>query len=270
MKLLVVDIGNTDIKFGIFQDGALMRHWRASGTRTSPEQFSVLLRESLSKAGAEFGALVYSSVVPDVELAFRKTIQYCFNLPEQRIFSIAPERIRLPLDFSRYPLGQLGMDRLVNACGGHFLYPDSHLIVVDFGTATTFDLVDAAGVYLGGAIAPGLLTFSNSLSEKAAQLPPISLLDKTADAFHMGTNTVACMEAGLGLGYRGLMKELLRACAMELGAGEFQVIGTGGLAESVIRLCGLEHRFHHVDPTLTLKGLYHLYAFNHTPVTTAP
>jgi type III pantothenate kinase len=266
MKLLVVDIGNTDIKFGIFQDGLLTQVWRASGTRAHPERFSAMLRESLAKVGAEFGALVYSSVVPDVEMVFRKTIQYCFNLPEHRIFAISPDQIRLPLDFNLYPSGQLGMDRLVNACGARFLYPGSHLIVVDFGTATTFDLVDASGTYRGGAIAPGLVTFCDSLSEKTARLPKISLSGKQPEQIRIGTNTVACMEAGLGMGYRGLMKELLRACAMELGTGAFQVIATGGLAESVIQLCGLQSRFHKIDPALTLQGLYHLFEWNNTPV----
>lgn len=264
MKLLVVDIGNTDIKFGIFQRGRLIQTWRAAGTRTHPERFSAVLRESLAQAGAEFGALAYSSVVPDIELAFRKTIQYCFNLPEHRIFAVHPERSRLPLDFSVYPLGQLGMDRLVNACGASFLYPTTNLIVVDFGTATTFDLVNAEGCYLGGAIAPGLMTFSDSLPEKTSRLPHVSLVGKAARDIQLGANTIACMEAGLGLGYRGLMKELLRACSMALGAGSFQVIATGGLAESVIQLCGLEHRFHATDPDLTLKGLYQLYSFNQT------
>jgi type III pantothenate kinase len=115
MNLLAVDIGNTDIKFGIFRDGVLTQQWRASGTRTHPEKFSAMLRDSLAQTGADFGALVYTSVVPDIEFVFRKTIQYCFNLPDSRIFSVNPQTIRLPLDFSRYPLEQLGMDRLVNA-----------------------------------------------------------------------------------------------------------------------------------------------------------
>ncbi len=262
MNLLTVDIGNTDIKFGIFRNGVLHEQWRAAGTRAHPEKFSAVLRDSLAKAGAEFGALAYTSVVPDIELVFRKTIQYCFNLPDYRIFAVDPQRIRLPLDFSRYPLEQLGMDRLVNACSARLLYPENALVIVDFGTATTFDLVDAGNQYLGGAITPGLGTFSECLSLKTARLPMVSVLDKTPGTLGMGSNTLACMEAGVGIGYRGLIKELMETARQELGTESITFIATGGLSQAALRLCGLEDWFQMVDPFLTLKGLYQLYEFN--------
>ncbi len=262
MNLLAVDIGNTDIKFGIFRDGLLSEQWRATGTRTHPEKFSALLRSSLARVGAEFGALVYTSVVPDIEFVFRKTIQYCFNLPDHRIFSVNPNRIQLPLDFSLYPLAQLGMDRLVNACSARLIYPNRPLIVVDFGTATTFDLVSEDGRYLGGAIAPGLMTFANSLPEKTARLPSIDLAGKTAGQVGMGANTVACMEAGIILGYRGLLKELLQAATDTLGVADYTMVATGGLSEVALRLCDLSDRFQESDPGLTLKGLALLYEYN--------
>ncbi|WP_373532847.1 type III pantothenate kinase [Vampirovibrio sp.] len=262
MNLLAVDIGNTDIKFGIFRDGLLIEQWRATGTRTHPEKFSALLRDSLARVGVQFGALAYTSVVPDVESVFRKTIQYCFNLPDHRIFSVDLAKVRLPLDFSRYPSGQLGMDRLVNACSARLLHPNTPLIVVDCGTATTFDLVNAEGLYLGGAIAPGFNTFGASLPEKTAKLPFIDVTGKQASDIGMGLNTVACLEAGLVIGYRGLMKELLKASIELLDAPEFITVATGGLSETVIRLCGLESRFQERDTALTLKGLALLYAYN--------
>lgn len=265
MNLLVVDIGNTDIKFGIFQGDTLIRQWRATGTRTHPEKFSALLRDSLALAGAEFDVLVYTSVVPEVEFVFRKTIQYCFHLPDSRVFAIDPKRIQLPLDMSRYPLEQLGMDRLVTACGASLLHPETNIIVVDFGTATTFDLVNADGEYLGGAIAPGLQTFTESLSLKTAKLPHVSLIGKKPTDIKMGTDTVSSMEAGLGFGYRGLLRELLKASAQVLDTREFLLLGTGGLAETTIHLCGMEPFFHGVDPMLTLKGLQLLYFYNQDP-----
>lgn len=266
MNLLAVDIGNTDIKFGIFRDGLLSEQWRATGTRTNPEKFSALLRSSLARTGAQFGAIVYTSVVPDIEYVFRKTIQYCFSLPDHRIFSVNPHQVKLPLDFSRYPLEQLGMDRLVNACSARLVYPDSPIIVVDCGTATTFDLVSADGFYLGGAIAPGLNTFAASLPEKTAKLPSIPIAGKTASQIQMGLNTISCLEAGIGFGYKGLMKELLKEAADTLDATEFITLATGGLAETVIQLCGLEGRFQAVDPALTLKGLALLYDYNRESV----
>lgn len=262
MNLLAVDIGNTDIKFGIFRDGLLSEQWRASGTRANPEKFSALLRSSLARTGAQFGAIAYTSVVPDIEYVFRKTIQYCFNLPDHRIFAVNPHQVKLPLDFSKYPLEQLGMDRLVNACSARLLYPDQALIVVDCGTATTFDLVSKDGCYLGGAIAPGLHTFSASLPEKTAKLPLVQLTGKKAHQIRMGLNTESCMEAGLGFGYKGLMKELLKESASTLETNEFLTLATGGLAETVIELCGLQGRFQSVDSALTLKGLAQLYDFN--------
>lgn len=262
MNLLAVDIGNTDIKFGIFRNGLLSEQWRATGTRTHPEKFSAMLRTSLARTGAEFGALVYTSVVPDIEYVFRKTIQYCYNLPDHRIFSVNPFNIQLPVDFSLYPLEQLGMDRLVNACSAHLLYPDTPLIVVDFGTATTFDIIDQEGHYLGGIITPGLKTFADSLPEKTAKLPPIPLSDISADGLGIGVNTVDCLKAGIGLGYRGLMKELLKSSEDRLDSETFTTVATGGLAPVVIRLCNLEKHFQVVDPGITLKGLYLLYQFN--------
>lgn len=262
MNLLAVDIGNTDIKFGIFQDGVLSEQWRATGTRTHPEKFSAVLRSSLARTGVQFSAIAYTSVVPDIEYVFRKTIQYCFNLPDHRVFSIDPAKICLPLDFSRYPLAQLGMDRLVNACSARLLHPDTPLIVVDCGTATTFDLVSADGLYLGGAIAPGLNTFAASLPEKTARLPLVDLSGKQANDIGMGLNTVACLEAGIVFGYRGLMKELLKEAIDTLDAAEFVALATGGLGEVVIRLCGLEKRFQVRDSALTLKGLALLYEYN--------
>lgn len=264
MNLLAVDIGNTDLKFGVFEDGKLLRQWRATGTRTSPEKFSALMRDSLSRAGVDFDVVVYSSVVPAIELAFRKTIQYCFHLPPNRVFAIDPQQIQLPLDMSRYPLNQLGMDRLVNACSARLLFPDTALVVVDFGTATTFDLVTADGVYLGGAIAPGLYTMSEALPDKTSRLPHISLEDLTPAKLGMGSDTISCMQAGIGIGYRGLMKELVKEAVRELETSEFLLMATGGLAGTVLRLTGLEKHFQVLDPMLTLKGLELIYQYNRT------
>lgn len=270
MNLLAVDIGNTDIKFGIFRDGALCDQWRATGTRTHPEKFSALLRASLARTGVQFGALAYTSVVPDIEMVFRKTIQYCYNLPDQRIFAVNPRQTALPLDFSLYPLEQLGMDRLVNACSARLLYLDTPLIIVDFGTATTLDLVSRDGRYLGGAITPGLMTFANILPDKTAKLPPIDLSAIQSADLRMGQNTIACLEAGIGLGYRGLMKELLAAAVDALDGEACKIIATGGLAETAIRVCGLGSRFQEYDPALTLRGLALLYDYNRSASALGP
>ncbi len=262
MKLLAVDIGNTDIKFGVFEGKDLVRQWRVPGSRVSPEKFSATVRDSLAQEAPEFERVVYATVVPEVDAALRKTLRYCYNLPESAIFTIAPGRILLPLDTLDYPPEQLGMDRLVNACAARLLHPREHLLVVDFGTATTFDLVTSDGRYLGGAIAPGLKTFSESLALKTSRLPVVEWERPFPAPLKMGRNTMACMQAGLGIGYRGLVRELLKAAVREFENPFVKRIATGGLAETVLELCGLEEEFDRVDPSLTLKGLTELYEYN--------
>ncbi len=262
MKVLVVDIGNTDIKFGVFEHGRLLQYWRASGTRTKPDGFAALLMDNLSAHAGNIQAVAYSSVVPVLENVFRETLTGLLHLTSRQFFSPASLGTALPLDFSRYATGQLGLDRLANVCGGRRLFPVSNLVVVSFGTATTFDIINVAGVYLGGAIAPGLITMGNSLSENTAQLPTVSLVGKQYGDLGLGTSTQASMEAGIGLGYRGLMRELLDTCAKALDGQAFETVATGGLADSVIALCGLEARFSRIDPTLTLKGLASLHEFS--------
>ena len=263
MHLLVVDIGNTDIKFGLFKDSRLLRHWRLAHdwrAASSPEAIGAALRASLQQQpDLVFEALAYSSVVPDLDPVLRQAVLADFPLSSHAIFAIRPEQSHLPVDFSGYASGQLGMDRLVTACGAYALHPHTPVMVFDFGTATTLDLIDAEGVYQGGAIAPGLALFSEILTEKTAQLPQVAVIGKAAEEIALGLNTVACMEAGLGLGYRGLVKELLQAGHIKLASPDCRVLATGGLADAVLRLCGLTDHFNGIESTLTLNGLAILY-----------
>lgn len=269
MHLLVADIGNTDIKFGLFKDRLLLRYWRMVNAwrvvPPSPEMICASLRQNLHEQEPKlsFDALAYCSVVPDVDPLLRQAVQVDFALPPNAIFAVQPGRSHLPVNFNQYASGQLGLDRLVNACGAYAVHPNKPVIVFDFGTATTVDLVDADAVYQGGAIAPGFSLFCDSLSEKTATLPRVSMIDKDPNGLALGLNTQACMEAGLGLGYRGLLKELLDAALQKFPAPDCQLLATGGLAEPVLTLCGLSDRFHAIDPTLTLSGLAHIYHLNH-------
>jgi type III pantothenate kinase len=269
MHLLVADIGNTDIKFGLFKDSLLLRHWRiANAWRVippTPETICASLRENLQGQEPEvtFDALAYCSVVPDIDPLLRQAVHLNFDVPLHALFAVQPGRSHLPVNFQQYASGQLGLDRLVNACGAQALHPDQPVIIFDFGTATTVDLVDAEAVYQGGAIAPGFSLFCDSLSEKTATLPRVSMVDKDPETLQLGLNTQACMEAGLGLGYRGLLKELLDAAQQRFPSPDCQLLATGGLAEPVLTLCGLSHCFHSIDPALTLSGLAHIYHLNH-------
>lgn len=262
MNLLAVDIGNTDIKFGLFQDGRLKRQWRATDTRASSAIFADALRDRLCRemAGEPCEALAYACVVPEAETVFLEICRQCLNVPESRIFAVDTFQDAWPVDFTPYPPDQLGMDRMVNVCAAGLLYPGKPLAVMDFGTATTLDLISGDARYKGGAIAPGLRTFMTCLSQRTARLFPVDLAPHTPETLSMGFDTRSCLEAGLGIGYRGLVNGLLDAAeALYPPEGPPMLIATGGLADSVIRLCGLESRFAVIDPALTLKGLDQLY-----------
>jgi type III pantothenate kinase len=261
MNLLAVDIGNTDLKFGLFQDGQLIRQWRLSGSRVLADEFSARLRESLLREGADFQAVVFATVVPETEPVFRQVIQDYSRLSEEALLAIDPAQTPLPIDLMAYPPDQLGMDRLVNACAAALMFPQRNAIVVDFGTATTFDLVDCEGRYLGGFIVPGLQTFSESLALKTARLPAIRWQKPLPAISGIGQNTIDCLQTGLAQGYRGLIRELLHVSRREL-QDDSVCIATGGLAETVIRLCPLEDEFQVVDEFLTLWGLALLYQYN--------
>ena len=265
MTLLAVDIGNTDIKFGIFQDDRLTRFWRVSGSRSHPERFSALLRTTLAEQGINFDGLVYCTVVPEVEHVLVKTIQYCYQLKHPPL-AVHAGQARLPVRVADYPLNQLGTDRLVNVCGAHLLYPDQPLIVIDFGTATTFDAVTAEGVFLGGAIAPGLKLFSEILPSRTSRLMEVPLVAPTRA---LGRNTQECMQSGIGLGYHGLVKEILEGIKAEFPPTyrPIMTLATGGLADTFYALrpqepLPQEPLIQAFEPTLTLKGLWAIYHYN--------
>lgn len=269
MDVLALDIGNSDIKFGLFRNGELHKFWRASDyTQPSPhkishykrpEAFSNAFRAGLAPVGSVFDGLVYSTVVPEVEPVLKKTIQYCFKV-KNPLVAIRPGITPLPIRIDQYPLDQLGTDRAVSACGAYLMYPGKNLIIVDFGTATTFDVVTADGVFLGGAIAPGIDTFADALPDKASLLPrvPFGICDRP-----LGNNTVDCLLSGTSIGYRGMVKELLCQIQVDLSAryGILDVIclATGGGAEQFIAASPDEAIFSKIEPTLTIKGLYTLY-----------
>lgn len=266
MRLLAVDIGNTDIKFGLFVDGVLKGHWRSRGDYRNTEAFSAVFRDSLAKKGVAFDTIVYSTVVPGVEEAIRQTVKYCYtlNLP---MMAIRPGETRLPIDTGDYPLAQIGADRLVNICGAHLIYPQRHLVVIDFGTATTFDAITADGRYLGGSIAPGVETFAGILARKTAMLPESGL---SAGVKAIGSNTDECLKSGITLGYRGLVKEILKQIRLEMQAPEVLHVATGGLADVFVNSSPDEVIFSVVDPTLTLQGLHALYLNNRESAGSTP
>ncbi|MCF7935239.1 MAG: type III pantothenate kinase [Synergistales bacterium] len=248
--LLVLDVGNTHTVLGIFRDREVVAHWRLSSQQRTGDELSVYLLNLLQIAGVtrgEIGAAVISSVVPPLEVAWRDGIYACLG--------IAPIRVNasyVPLEIHYDSPAEVGADRLVNAFAGRECY-GAPLVIVDFGTAVTLDVLSPEGAYLGGAIAPGLNVGVEALFGKTARLPRVALEtpEKT-----IGTNTMGSIQSGILFGYAGLIDGLVRRIWKELGT-ETRVVATGGQAEVVVPHT---ETVEHTDPWLTLEGLRLIYA----------
>lgn len=251
--LLAIDIGNTQVVLGVYQGNSWSARWRlhTERTRTSDEWASLLagLFSVHDLRLSQCRDIAISSVVPRVTTALREmAIAYCKVEP----FVVGPgvkTGVRILTDNPR----EVGADRVVNALAAYRRY-GGPAVVVDFGTATTVDAISACGEYLGGAIAPGLAISAEALQRHAAQLQEVELV---RPARAIGRNTVECLQAGIVLGYAGLVEGLVRAVRAELG--QAKVIATGGLVSAVTQATDL---IDHVDPDLTLEGLRLMYDLN--------
>lgn len=249
--LLAIDIGNTNVVWGIYEGRTLAGHWRlATDASRTADEYGILFVNILRQAGMEpdrISDAIISSVVPSLTAVFDEMVETYFKHTPLIVSSDLDMGIRIA-----YPNpGEIGSDRLVNAAAAYARYQTS-LIIVDFGTATTFCAVTQGGEYLGGAIAPGLGISSEALFTRTAKLPKVDLArPKTV----IGTNTAGSMQSGLIFGYAGLVDELVTRIQGELGR-RAMVIATGGLAS----LIAVESRtIQEVRPFLTLEGLELIY-----------
>ncbi len=245
--LLTLDVGNTNIHLGVFRGSRLRAHWDISNNRDrSADELGLLLRQLFATRGIAAGGLrgaAIASVVPQVTDAVAEAVRRRFGVEPFVLGPDADTGVAVLLDNP----GEVGADRIANAVGGFSRY-GGPLIVVDFGTATTFDAIDADGSYRGGAIAPGLRISIDALFSRTARLPRIDLVRPRAA---IGTNTAASMQAGIIFGYAGLVEALIARISRELG-GSPRVVATGGLAEIIVRETGAVGL---VDQQLTLEGL---------------
>jgi type III pantothenate kinase len=256
--LLAIDVGNTNVTAGLFGAGSLAAARRAAtDPRATPDELELLLEGLLrldAASLADVTAIACASVVPSVT-ATLETIA-----ARRRVSMVIASAGTVPLPVRVDRPDEVGADRLVNALAAARIH-GAPAIVVDFGTATTFDCVAADGAYVGGAIAPGLELGLEALAARTAQLPRIDL--RTPDRT-IGRNTVAAMQAGTVFGYQGLVIGLLERLRRELGElvdcdpSDIKVILTGGLAAAPFAadLPGIAA----VDPNLTLTGLAILHA----------
>ena len=252
--LLAIDVGNTNTVFAIFEGKQVIESWRCSTIpgRTGDEYYVWLEPLIGLKANIrDIEEVIISSVVPGVR----------FNLEQlcQRYFGTEPlivgtEECRLPIEVRIDPGVQVGADRLVNTVGAFDQY-GGDLIVVDFGTATTFDVVDWDGAYIGGVISPGIDLSLRALHEAAAALPQVSVVKPPTI---VGKNTLDCMHSGIFWGYISLVEGICRRITEEQGR-KLRVIGTGGYSKV---LSQANHLFDKLNVELTIHGLFVIYNYN--------
>lgn len=252
--LLVIDIGNTHTVLGCFDRHQLKASWRIATRRdATADEVAVILSNLFSLSGftlADIEAVAISSVVPSLTTSF---IGMSTTMFKTDALVVGPETdTGVPILYDNPQ--EVGADRIANAVAGFELY-GGPLVVVDFGTATTFDAITGHGEYLGGSIAPGIEVSSEALFKRAARL---SRIDLVAPSRAIGRDTRSSVQSGLVIGTGGLVDRIVERFETEMGELK-HVVATGGLAELIAPEC---RRLTAVDPTLTLTGLQRIYERN--------
>jgi type III pantothenate kinase len=252
--ILVMDVGNTNIVLGIYKGRELLHHWRLSTNRSATvDEYGIMIHNLFNHAQIQLKdikGVVISSVVPPLMFVLE---QLCSKYLDRTPLVVGPG-IKTGLNIRYENPKEVGADRIVNAVAAIELYGPP-LIVVDFGTATTFDYIDEKGQYIGGAIAPGIGISTEALYRSAAKLPRIELVRPKSV---VGRNPINSMQAGIIFGYAGQVDGIVERIRSEFNT-EAQVIATGGLAELI---SGESNTIELVNPMLTLQGLQIIYERN--------
>lgn len=252
--ILVVDVGNSNIVLGIYKHRELLHHFRISTSRQSTvDEYGILIHSFFQMSGistSEIEGIIISSVVPPLVNVLE---EMCIKYVGKKPLVVGPG-IKTGLNLRYENPREVGADRIVNAVAAidQFNCP---LVVVDFGTATTFDCIDGEGNYLGGAIVPGIGISTEALYQRASKLPRIEL-EKPKKV--IGRNTVHAMQAGIIFGYAGQVDGIVERIKEEMQATP-KVIATGGLAELI---ASETKTIEVVSPMLTLEGLRIIYERN--------
>jgi type III pantothenate kinase len=249
-----MDVGNTNIVIGIFRGEEIVADWRiATDSHSMPDEYAVLLSSLLGYyqlTMADVDDAIIASVVPKVTANLREMLERYMKIEALVVGPGVETGVRIVVDNPK----EVGADRVVNALAAYRLY-GGPAVVVDLGTATTFDAVSAAGEYLGGAIAPGILTSVEALSRYTARLPRV---DMARPSHAIGKDTFTAMQSGIILGHAAMVEGMVRRIAAEL-EGEPRVVATGGLCAVIAAEVPL---IQVADKNLTLKGLRMMYDLN--------
>jgi type III pantothenate kinase len=253
--LLCIDVGNTNIVIGIYNDEALHAHWRIRTERDiTSDELGLLLNNLFTPARLEVNHItdvIISCVVPPLLSAFR---EFCLlGLHHEPLIVSADIETGIRINYENPK--EVGADRIVNAAAAYHKYRTA-LVVVDFGTATTFDYVSAGGAYEGGAIAPGIIISAEALFLKASKLPRVEIFAKPKEV--IAKETISSINAGLIYGYAGLVDGIVERIKDQAGT-DLKVIATGGLAPLI---SSETKTIDHVEEFLTLEGLKILFSMN--------
>ncbi len=253
--LLAIDSGNTNVVFAVFEDGEIRGEWRSSNdTNRTADEYGVWLTQLAAIEGLtrdDVTAAIIANVVPAASYDLLMLCRRYFNCEP---LVVGEPGVDLGLEVKVDNPDEVGSDRLVNAVAAGERY-GGPLIIVDFGTATTFDVVDADGAYIGGVIAPGINLSLEALHAAAAQLPRVAVKRPRTV---VGKATVPAMQSGIYWGYVALVEGLVERIADEYGS-EMKVVATGGLAPLFAEATGA---IDHLDIDLTLRGLNAIYRRN--------
>ncbi len=253
--LLAVDIGNTNTNIGVFSKDKLLVNWNvASDLKRTVDEYGILILNLLNSLNeTKIEAAVISTVVPPLGEIFKEALRKYLKIDS----ILVSHKLKLPFEIDLDDPKELGADRIANAAAAVKLYR-LPVIVIDFGTATTFDIVDKHKKFVGGIIAPGLKIQANSLSSFTSKLPKVKIeAPKTA----IGKNTINAMMSGIVKGHACMIDGMIELCEKELGAvNKANIIATGGF--SSVLFPNLKNPFNHINKDLTLLGMKYLYELN--------
>lgn len=252
--ILAADIGNTVTTLGVVSGERVIRTFRlTSGEKKTSDEWGIQIAELLKLSDLradDIEGVVISSVVPEIMHSFTAMVRKYLDKEPLIVGPGIKTGIHIHFDNPK----EVGADRIVDAAGAHFYY-GGDCLVIDFGTATTFEYIDAAGTYHGGCMVPGLEISSRALSSKASKLPEIEIMPMKKV---IASDTVAAMQSGLFYGYVGQVEYLITKIKKETGK-DLRVIATGGIGSSICQYTKLIDVY---DPDLAFKGLKYIYDRN--------